>query len=240
MELWAAIDLLGGAAVTLKQGRESGKTSWKETPTEVAARWESEGADGIHIVDLDAAFGKGSNREIVDAIVDKARIPVEVGGGIKTREIAENLLDSGVSRVILGTIAYTQPETLKALLRSRGAESVVVAADYSPSGEVMVKGWTSGVGLTVFQAAKRFEGAGVADLLATSVGKDGMAEGPDVATVKKLCSSSRMRILGSGGIRDVSDLESLARAGAAGAIIGRALYDGGVQLKQAKERLEPR
>jgi len=123
------------------------------------------------------------------------------------------------------------------LLQSRGAESVVVAADYSPSGEVMVKGWSSGMGLTVFQAAQRFEGAGVTDLLATSVGKDGTAEGPDVATIKELCASSRMRILGSGGIRDVSDLESLARAGAAGAIIGRALYDGGVELNQAKKGL---
>jgi len=91
MELWAAIDLLGGSVVTLKQGKESEKTTWKETPAEVAARWEDEGAYGIHIIDLDAAFGKGSNRKIVDAIVGRAGIPVEVGGGIKTREIAETL-----------------------------------------------------------------------------------------------------------------------------------------------------
>ena len=168
----------------------------------------------------------------------KAGIPVEVGGGIKTREIAEGLLDSGVSRVILGTIAYTSPKTLTALLESRGAERVVVAADYSPSGEVMVKGWTSGMGLTVSQATKRFEGAGVANLLTTSVGRDGMAEGPDVATIKRLCAGTTMKILGSGGIRDVPDLEALAEAGAAGAVIGLALYDGGVSLRQAKKRLK--
>jgi phosphoribosylformimino-5-aminoimidazole carboxamide ribotide isomerase len=240
MELWAAIDLLGGSVVTLKQGRESNKTSWRQKPEEVASRWEREGADGLHIIDLDAAFGKGGeggNRKVIGAIVRNAGIPVEVGGGVKTQEVAESLLDSGASRVILGTMAYTHPRALKALLASRGAESIVVAADYSPSGEVMVKGWTSGMGVTVFEAAREFEGAGVANLLTTSVGRDGMAQGPDTATITRLCAGSKMRILGSGGIRDLKDLESLAKAGAAGAVIGRALYDGGVELEQAKRRL---
>ena len=157
MELWAAIDLLGGSVVTLKQGNESMKTRWKAEPEEVAVKWERDGADGLHIVDLDAAFGKGSNRETIGAIVNGADIPVEVGGGVRSADVANELLDSGVSRVILGTVAYKDPETLLSLIRSRGAERVVVAADYSPSGEVMVKGWTSGLGLSVFEAAKKFE-----------------------------------------------------------------------------------
>ena len=237
MELWAAIDLLGGSVVTLRQGREAEKTSWKEKPKEVAKRWEREGADGLHVVDLDAAFGKGSNRKTIDSIVERAEIPVQVGGGVRTREVAEGLLDSGVSRVVIGTIAYLHPKTLVGLLTSRGAEKFVVAADYAPGGDVMVKGWTSSMGLTVFQAAKKFELAGVRNLLATAVGRDGTAKGPDLATMRRLCPSSKMSIIASGGIRDIADLGRLAGAGASGAIIGRALYDGGVKLNEARAEL---
>lgn len=238
MELWAAIDLLGGSVVTLRQGKESEKTSWKEGPLELATRWEKEGADGLHIIDLDAAFGKGSNRGTISKIVERAGIPVQVGGGVRSDEAAELLLDSGVSRVIVGTIAYSRPDTLKALLRTRGADKIVVAADYDPSGRVMAKGWTSSLELTVFEAAKRLERAGVENLLATAVGKDGTATGPDIATTAKLSGSSKMRLIASGGIRDAADLRGLAEAGASGAVIGRALYDGSVKLKAAKKELK--
>jgi phosphoribosylformimino-5-aminoimidazole carboxamide ribotide isomerase len=237
MELWAAIDILGGTVVTLKQGKEDEKTSWKEGPVDVAGRWEREGADGLHIIDLDAAFGKGSNREVIQDIVDRAGIPVQVGGGVRSAEDAENLLESGVTRVIVGTIAYLFPKTLSTLLSTRGAKRIVVAADYSPKGEGMVKGWPSKMDLTVFQAAKKFEAAGVVNLLATAVGQDGMAKGPDLETTRRLCSGSKMKLIASGGIRNVGDLESLAKAGASGAVIGRALYDGSVSLVEAKTRL---
>ncbi|HUI00703.1 MAG TPA: 1-(5-phosphoribosyl)-5-[(5-phosphoribosylamino)methylideneamino] imidazole-4-carboxamide isomerase [Nitrososphaerales archaeon] len=238
MQLWAAIDILGGSVVTLRQGKESQKTSWKEGPLQSASRWEREGADGLHIIDLDAAFGRGSSKDVIRDIVDRAHIPVQVGGGVRSREAAEALLDWGVSRVILGTLAYAQPKILSVLLDDRGPEKFVVAADYSPEGKVMSKGWTSSVDISVFQAAKQLESAGVLTMLATSVGKDGTAKGPDVETTRRLCSSSKMRVLASGGIRDIDDLGELAKAGAAGAIIGRALYDGGIKLRVAKAELE--
>jgi phosphoribosylformimino-5-aminoimidazole carboxamide ribotide isomerase len=236
LELWAAIDLLLGAVVTLKQGKEAMKTTWGEGALDVAARWEREGADGLHIIDLDAAFGKGSNRETIMKILKTAKIPVEVGGGVRSLSIAESWLESGATRVILGTLAYNEPETLSKLLRTRGTEKVVAASDYA-DGKVVTSGWKARQDVGVLDAAKRFEAAGVVNLLATAVGRDGMGTGPDLATMKALCTSRRLRVIASGGIRDVGDLEGIERVGAAGAVIGRALYDGGVSLREAKAAL---
>jgi len=235
--LWAAIDLLRGAVVTLKQGKEAMKTTWGEGALEVAARWEREGADGLHIIDLDAAFGKGSNRETIMTILKRAEIPVEVGGGVRSLSIAESWLESGAARVIVGTLAYKEPETLSKLLRMRGAEKVVVASDYA-DGKVVTSGWKVRQDVGVLDAARGFEATGVVNLLVTAVGRDGMGTGPDLATMKALCDSSRrLRVIASGGIRDVDDLKKIEYAGAEGAVIGRALYDGGVTMGKAKAAL---
>ncbi len=233
LQLWAAIDLLGGSAVTLKQGKEEMKTTWKQEPLEVAARWEREGADGLHIVDLDAAFGKGSNRETILAIIRGAKIPVEVGGGVRSAADVDFWLKSGAERVILGTLAYKGPDTLAKLLVKYGPEKIVVASDYS-GGKVVTRGWTQSQNITVLEAATMLEAAGVVNLLATSVGQDGMATGPDIGTLESLCALRSLRILASGGIRNAQDLKEIEKRGAAGAIIGRALYDGGVKLKEAR------
>jgi phosphoribosylformimino-5-aminoimidazole carboxamide ribotide isomerase len=234
MELWAAIDLLSGDVVTLRQGKEAMKTTWKEGAVDVAAKWEREGADGLHIIDLDAAFGKGSNRKAISKILERAKIPVEVGGGVRSRATAESLLESGAARVILGTLAYKEPETLLELLRQRGSDRIVVASDYE-SGSVVTSGWTASLDVGVLEAAKRFEAAGVVNLLATAVGRDGMATGPDLEMIRALSASTRkLKVIASGGIRNVRDLLELDRIGAAGAVIGRALYDGGVRLGEAR------
>lgn len=237
LELWAAIDLLSGSVVTLKQGKEEMKTSWGEKASEVAARWEREGADGLHIIDLDAAFGKGSNREAILGMVRRARIPVEVGGGVRSRAAADSWLEAGAERVIVGTLAYKEPEALSALLREHGPERIVVASDYL-EGKVVTSGWTKRQGVSVLDAARRFEAAGVVNLLATAVGQDGMATGPDLKTLKALCATGkRLRVIASGGIRTAEDLREIERRGAAGAVIGRALYDGGVRLGEARTAL---
>jgi phosphoribosylformimino-5-aminoimidazole carboxamide ribotide isomerase len=233
LELWAAIDLLSGSVVTLRQGRESERTTWGASPAEAAARWEREGASGLHIVDLDAAFGKGSNRKTIEGIIGRSGIPVQVGGGVRTPEIAKGLLDVGARRVVLGTIAYTYPKVLVSLLQEYGPERIVVAADYR-DGMVVTKGWTANQGLRVMEASKKFELLGVTNLLATAVAQDGMAAGPDLQTVERLCASTKMNVLASGGIRNGEDLAQLERRGAAGAILGRALYEGGVRLGGAR------
>jgi len=238
LELWAAIDLLSGSAVTLKQGKEEMRTTWEEGPLEVASRWESEGADGLHVVDLDAAFGKGSNSKTISRILERAKIPVEVGGGVRSREAAQSWLESGAARVILGTLAYKEPETLSALLAEKGPEKIVVASDYA-DGKVVTSGWTTSQGLSVLEATRRFEAAGVVNLLATAVGRDGMATGPDLETLRVVCAfSKRLKVLASGGIRSLHDLFEIQGRGAAGAVIGRALYDGSIELGDAKAALE--
>lgn len=234
LELWAAIDLLSGSVVTLRKGKAEEKTTWKEGPLEVAERWESEGADGIHVIDLDAALGKGSNSRTVSKILETAKIPVEVGGGVRSVAAVESWLESGASRVIVGTLAYSEPESLSRLLAEHGSERIVVASDYV-DGKVVTSGWTSSQGVTVLEAARRLEGAGVVNLLATAVGRDGMATGPDLETLRALCSSSvGLSVIASGGIRDVSDLLEIERSGARAAVIGRALYDGGLDLPRAR------
>jgi phosphoribosylformimino-5-aminoimidazole carboxamide ribotide isomerase len=234
LELWAAIDLLSGSVVTLKQGKEEMKTTWEDGAVELAARWEREGADGLHIIDLDAAFGKGSNAKTISKILERAKIPVEVGGGVRSRAAADSWLDSGAAKVILGTLAYKEPETLSALLKERGPERIVVASDYT-DGKVVTSGWTASQGVGVLEAARRFEAAGVVNLLTTAVGRDGMATGPDLETLRVLCAFSKnLKVLASGGIRNLHDLVEIERRGAVGAVIGRALYDGSLELGEAK------
>jgi phosphoribosylformimino-5-aminoimidazole carboxamide ribotide isomerase len=237
LELWAAVDLLSGSVVTLKQGKEEMKTTWEEGALDIAARWEAEGADGLHIIDLDAAFGRGSNSKTVSAILERAKIPVEVGGGVRSSEAAESWLESGAARVILGTLAFKEPETLKSLLAKHGPEKVVVATDYV-GGKVVTSGWTESQEVGVLEAARRFEAAGVVNLLATAVGKDGMGTGPDLETLRVLCAFSKnLEVFASGGIRSLHDLIEIERRGAAGAVIGRAIYDGSIGLGDAKAAL---
>jgi phosphoribosylformimino-5-aminoimidazole carboxamide ribotide isomerase len=236
MELWAAIDLMQGSAVTLVQGRDGDKTRWGEEPPALAERWELEGADGLHIIDLDAALEKGSNRKAIEKIIERAGVPVQVGGGIRREDTARDWLDSGVERIILGTMAYSSPAVLAGLIRDYGSERIVVAADYR-DGQVVTKGWKEGAGLTVERAAEDFERAGVTELLTTCVGRDGMRSGPDVETVRRLAGTRQLNIIASGGIRDVADLVRLRGAGATGAVIGRALYDGTVKLADAKREM---
>jgi phosphoribosylformimino-5-aminoimidazole carboxamide ribotide isomerase len=233
IELWAAIDLMDGSVVTLVQGRPGEKTRWTEDPLQFAERWQTEGADGLHIIDLDAAFERGSNRETVMKIIKNASVPVQVGGGLRTEEVARRWLADGASRVIIGTMAYSQPSVLAKLLDSYGPERVVVAADYK-DGEVVTKGWKEGQGISLESAVGKFERAGVTNLLTTSVGRDGTGSGPDVETISTLSRTTRMGIIASGGIRDGRDLENLAGAGARGAVIGKALYDGTLKLSEAK------
>lgn len=236
MELWAAVDLMDGSAVTLVQGRPEQKTVWNQPPVELAKRWESEGADGIHVVDLDAAFARGNNEDAISSMIEVVEIPVQVGGGMRTGERVKEWLERGAARVVLGTMAYRNPNVLGNLLASCGPGRLVVAADYK-DGEVVTGGWKDGQGVSVLDAARNFEKAGVLNLLSTCVGRDGMASGPDVETVRILSDETDMKIIASGGIRDVKDLSRLKDAGAEGAIIGRALYDGSIKLAEAKRVL---
>ena len=236
MELWAAIDLMGGSAVTLVQGRPGEKTVWAEDPLLLARRWQDEGADGLHLIDLDAALGTGSNRETALRIIRETGLPVEVGGGVRSVESARAWLGDGAARIILGTLAFSDPTAGRSLVETHGADRVVVAADYR-DGMIVTRGWTESQGVSVLAGAKNLEEQGFVNLLTTAVGRDGTSAGPDLATVRELAATTRMKVIASGGIRDALDVEELARAGACGAVLGRALYEGTVRLTDAKRRL---
>ena len=224
MQTWAAIDVLEGAVVTLLQGKPSEKTVWREDPISYAARWQDEGAYGLHLIDLDAAFQRGSNRETILGIVRRAYVPVQVGGGIRDRESARAWLDSGADRIVLGTMVYKNRDLFLELLRDYGRERIVVATDYR-DGAITTEGWTERSGTGILQAVEELETLGVSNILATSVGKDGTGSGPDLETITRIRRATKMSLLASGGIRDAQDLENLERAGADGAVLGRALYE---------------
>jgi phosphoribosylformimino-5-aminoimidazole carboxamide ribotide isomerase len=236
MELWAAIDLMGGSAVTLFQGTATRRTTWDESPTRLARRWQDEGADGLHIIDLDAALGIGSNRETAHRIITESRIPVQVGGGVRSGRMAEEWLEGGAARVVVGTLAFSDPAAARELIEAHGAESVVVAADYR-DGKIVTKGWKDSQDLAVAAGAKRLEAQGFRHLLTTAVERDGTGLGPDVSTVRELSRVTQMEIMASGGIRDARDILELKRAGAGAAVIGRALYEGTLKLSETKRGL---
>jgi phosphoribosylformimino-5-aminoimidazole carboxamide ribotide isomerase len=236
MELWAAIDLMESSAVTLVQGRPTEKTVWEGSPLQLARRWQDEGADGLHVIDLDAAFGTGSNAETARQIIRESRVPVQVGGGIRSPWESSGWLEDGAERVVLGTLAFTDPAAAREVIESHGAERVVVAADYR-EGMIVAKGWKENQGIPLVEGARGLEAQGFRNLLTTAVGRDGMRSGPDVATVKELSLLTRMKIIASGGIRDATDLLELEHAGASAAIIGRALYEGTVKLAEAKRSI---
>lgn len=234
--MWAAIDLMGGRAVTLVQGRPGEKKVWDESPIQLARKWREAGADGLHLVDLDAALGSGSNAGAARKIISESSIPVEIGGGVRSVEIADRWLEAGAARVVLGTLAFTDPAAARAVIDAHGPERVVAAADYR-DGMVVTRGWRENQAVPVVAGAKRLESQGFRNLLTTDVTRDGMGLGPDVDTVRELSRATGMKIVASGGIRDVRDLLDLERAGADGAVLGKALYEGTLDIADARGRL---
>jgi phosphoribosylformimino-5-aminoimidazole carboxamide ribotide isomerase len=235
MRVWAAIDLLQGSVVTLVQGRADEKTVWADDPIRFADRWQKEGADGLHLIDLDAAFQKGSNKDVIMRIIENAKVPVQVGGGLRDRKTAAEWLDNGAERIVVGTMAYKEPSTLAELLLEYGSERVVVAADYK-DGSIMTNGWTERESVPLSEAVMQLEKGGVANILATSVGRDGTGSGPDLEVIRGICATTRMNVLASGGIRDARDLDDLEEAGADGAVLGRALYEGTIKMSDMRGR----
>lgn len=235
LEIWAAIDIRQGRVVTLRKGNPADAQTWDDSPLAAAERWEREGATGLHIVDLDGAFSEGSNLTAVESISRKSGIPVQVGGGIRTVAQAKALLDLGMARVILGTVAYNEPSVLKAMLPTLGPEKIVVALDYRNT-QVVTKGWTSESSLNVLDALEKLEDSGVKTVLATAVEYDGTALGPDIETLRKLRASTRMKILASGGIRNLTDIRELEALWIDGAVVGKALYEGTLHLSEISQR----
>ncbi len=237
--IYPAVDLKGGKVVRLQQGRAETETVYSDDPAAVAKRWEDEGARYLHVVDLDGAFeGKPCNWGGVRAILKAVRIPIQLGGGLRTRAHIEEALRMGVTRVVLGTKACDSPELVSALVGDFG-KRIVVGID-ARDGFVAVKGWTERSQWSAVDFAECIDRLAVANIVFTDVSTDGMLTGPNYFAISAVCSAVGCNVIASGGVSSLNDVRRLQRiaeekSNLVGAIIGKALYDGRIDLKQ----LEP-
>jgi phosphoribosylformimino-5-aminoimidazole carboxamide ribotide isomerase len=234
-----AIDLRQGRVVRLHQGRAQEETVYAVDPAEVARRFEAEGARRIHLVDLDAAMNGARQAAAVASVVRAVRIPVEVGGGVRTLADALAVRADGAERVIFGTAAVARPDVVQAAVEQLGAEAVAVAID-AKDGRVAVSGWTEATDVDALDLAAAVEGWGVRRVQFTDVRRDGTLQGPNLAALEALGRRTRLKITAAGGVSDASDLVRLSALEALGvdeAIVGKALYEGRVTLQAAHEAL---
>jgi len=233
-----AIDLKGGRCVRLRQGIASDETVYSDDPVQMAQSWEQQGATWLHVVDLDGAFqGFPVHADLIAKIARAVRIPIEVGGGLRTDDQVEALLASGVTRAVLGTRAWTSPETLARLVKRFG-ERVAVGLD-ARNGRVAIKGWTETTGTDALALAARLEKLGVQTLIYTDIAQDGMLKGPNTAAMAALCDRVACRVIASGGVASAEHIAALAALGKpnlAGVIVGKALYEGKVSFAELQLR----
>lgn len=238
MILYPAIDLKDGACVRLRRGDMDDATVFNDDPGAQAAQFAKAGCEWIHVVDLNGAFeGKPVNADAVESILSAADIPVQLGGGIRSLDVAADWIARGVQRIVLGTAAVKDPEmVIEACRRWPGRVAVGIDAR---GGFVAVEGWAEQSTLTVFDLAKRFDDAGVAAIVYTDIDRDGMMKGVNVDATAALAQASAIPVIASGGIASLDDLKALKASGdIAGAISGRALYDGRLDLGEAIDLLK--
>lgn len=230
-----AIDLREGKCVRLVEGKIENETIYSEDPVAIAKSWEEQGAEMIHLVDLDGAFaGHPQNQEVIKEILSVVKVPVQVGGGIRTLETIDELLELGVQWVVLGTVAINNPDLVKAACTKWG-ERIVVGID-AKDGYVAIEGWEATVGKTILELAKEMEAIGVKRIVYTDVRRDGTLKGPNVESTKELAEQTNIEVIASGGVAKLEDLvalKSYENIGIAGVIVGKALYSGAFTLKEA-------
>ncbi len=230
MKFIPAIDIMDGKLVRLSKGEESTRKGYDTSPLDAALEWQRQGARLLHIIDLDAAFGKKPNTEIILNLVNKLKIPVQLGGGIRSYEKATELLDKGVRRVILGSMAIKNPEETLWLLDDYGPEKVVIALDHRNS-LVTIQGWQETTDAVLDYILDKYVESGFKWFLVTNVDTDGMFSGPDIETFKRI--APRASIIASGGVSQLSDLTNLIELGVKGVVVGKALYEGRFSVSDA-------
>ena len=233
MILYPAIDLKDGQAVRLVHGEMASATVFNDDPAAQARTFAAAGCEWLHLVDLNGAFaGAPVNADVVEAILGAVDIPVQLGGGIRDIDTIEAWLSKGLSRVILGTVAVEAPELVREAVRAFPGK-VAVGID-ARGGRVATRGWAEETEMTATDLARRFEDAGVAAIIYTDIDRDGAMGGPNVEATAALAAAVSIPIVASGGVSCLNDLAALkARGGIAGAISGRALYDGAIDLGEA-------
>jgi phosphoribosylformimino-5-aminoimidazole carboxamide ribotide isomerase len=226
-ELIPAVDLKGGKCVRLQEGMASRSTEYSNDPVAMALHWEESGATRLHLVDLDGAFsGQAAHLEIAKSIFRALKIPVQFGGGLRTLEQIETILDLGAKRAILGTVAVDNPLTVEEAVR-RHSDAIVVGID-ARMGKVALRGWVDQTALTAVELAMRVKNLGVQRVIYTDVARDGMLKGANYQETENLCRETGIRVIASGGVSSIEDVREIwnrRACGIEGVILGRALYD---------------
>lgn len=238
MQLYPAIDIKNGHCVRLRQGQFQDSHTYSNSPVSVARKWEECGATFIHLVDLDGALvGYGVNESVIKEIAQTVKVPVQVGGGIRSIKDIENKLNLGVNRVIIGTKAVEDPGFVKEAIHSFGADHIVVGID-AKDGFVAVEGWEKVSTFNAIEHAMSMKAIGVKTIVYTDISKDGMLSGPNIPHTKNMVDVTGLDIIASGGVSSLKDLEMVDSINVSGAIIGKALYEDRIDLAQAINMFE--
>jgi len=231
MEIIPAIDLKGGKCVRLTQGDYDQQNIYADDPVQIAKRWKSEGATRLHVIDLDGAkAGSPQNEAVIAEIVRSVDIPVQLGGGIRTGEIADRLLSLGVDRVIFGTAALSDPAIGDVFARL--GERAILGLD-AKKGKVAVHGWLETSEITALQLALDLQARGAKRIIFTDIAKDGMMQGPNIEATLALMSALRIPVIASGGVSKLADIAALKAINVEGVIVGKSLYENTVRLPEA-------
>ncbi|PIC76470.1 1-(5-phosphoribosyl)-5-[(5-phosphoribosylamino)methylideneamino]imidazole-4-carboxamide isomerase [Sporosarcina sp. P19] len=231
MILFPAIDIRDGKCVRLIQGDYAQEIIYNDSPTDMAQEWQNQGAEYIHVVDLDGAkTGNSANKQAIEAIAKSVSVPVQVGGGIRNMEIVDSHIENGVARVIIGTAAIQDPEFLKKAVEKYG-DKIAVSID-ARNGLVATDGWTETSDVKAVDLLQDLAKIGVKTVVYTDIMKDGMLQGPNFEELKIMDDASSIDIIASGGVSTEEDIKKLAAEDMYGAIIGKALYEGNLSLKK--------
>lgn len=232
-----AVDIMNGKCVRLVRGDPEKSTVYYENPVEAAQLLENQGADLIHVIDLDAALGSGQNIETIKKILKKINVNVQIGGGIRTLETADALLKLGANRVIFGTAAVKNPSLIEEAVKKYDSESIAVAID-EKDGKVAVHGWKNKSEKGYLEFASSFEKMGVGALIFTPISVDGTLKGPGIEKTVKLVKTVNVPVIASGGVAKLEDLVALTGTGVEGVVIGTALYEKKFTLEEALEAVK--
>mgnify|MGYP005784276237 FL=1 len=238
MQIYPAVDIKNGKCVRLKQGNFDAVTVYEQNPVIAAKKWIEKGATYLHIVDLDGAKeGISENEQIIAEIAKLSDVPVQTGGGVRSLKDIERKLQKGVSRVILGTVAVRQPELVKQAVEKFGSDKIVVGID-AKEGYVAIAGWEEISNVSALDLCLKMKEYGVKTIIYTDIAKDGMMSGINLEATKELIEKTGMYIIASGGISNMADLENVQKINAHGVIIGKALYQQTLDLKQVIKKFE--
>ena len=237
--VYPAIDLRAGKVVRLQEGDPARMTAYGDEPAEIARRWLSAGARWLHVVNLDGAFGEddNANRTALQHILHVAKeldALVQYGGGVRSHDAIEYVLNVGVRRVVLGTIAIEQPEIITEALRKFGSERIAVGID-ARDGLVRVRGWKDEGGISATELALQMRTLGLRTIIFTDISRDGLGSGLNILSTRELAESSGLDVVASGGVHTLDDVIAAREANLSGVIIGRALYEGTIDLRSALE-----